>query len=97
MSLSLSRVSVSSDYAHAQALNHDFYYGYEETAPDPKCLAEDKGTEDEIMLWCFVAKVDGKEVLRRTQEQLHMKDCFSCAEGLLRGIMQYLEWAGVAT
>ena len=87
MSLSLSRVSVSSDYAHAQALNHDFYYGYEETKPS------ESGGE----MWCFVAKVDGKEVLRRTEEQLKLKDGFNCVEGLLKGVMQYLEWAGVAT
>jgi hypothetical protein len=63
-------VSIAGDYAILEALNAEFYYGYEET----------EGGD-----WCFVAKFDGKKIVIPSSK-LGVRDEFDVATCLLVGI-----------
>lgn len=65
-------VYTSDDYCGLTAGKYSFYYGYEETVCPVKSHrknCEDNGCEKRE--WAFTADVDGKEVMRLSQSQLH--------------------------
>jgi len=71
-------VSVGSDYAVMEGPKFKAYYGYEEV---------DKPTQN----WCFVVWKNGKEVFRRTTEELApIANGYGPAEMLLLGLALYM-------
>ena len=77
----------ASDYAGLQIGNAKFYYGYEVTEP-----AEPK--DDEDVDWCFTAKLDGKEVMRRTSKQLRSAK-WEVIDTLMAGVCEFFKTHGV--
>jgi len=67
----------SSDYAGLVSGTFSAYYGYEE--------------ENEDGEWCFVAKDNGKEILRIPSSDLHLDDNFNCEFALLKGLAVLFE------
>lgn len=87
------RVTISDDYAALDGDGWSLYYGYEVTQPDPHAEAD-----EDPNVWCFQAKVGGREIIIPRHELLPSKwepveECLLAGIGLLieRGELVFRE------